>query len=198
MSRFIPWSTYLRLIMSQGITYTPNHPPIQWVQYPHFQLIFSHSFTYPNTQSHTHSRNQYHIHYPNHPTIQILTPSHSPSFIQQLANALELRPACTNSSIYRLRMENQWEHYRLKFDIFCTFLLCLIEGLNHKCIPMKLATFSTLYWINRNVWISIDLTTIINKIVHMFVDLSKLNMEFHCYPLNATPNIAGHSILPSE
>ena len=82
-------------------------------------------------------------------------------------------------------MENQWEHYRLKFDIFCTFLLCLIEGLNHKCIPMKLT-------INRNVWISIDLTTIINKIVHIFVDLSKLNMEVHCYPLNSTPNIAGH------
>ena len=65
-----------------------TQPPVQWVHHPHFQLIFSHSFTYPTTQSHTLSRNQYHIHYPTHPTIQILTPSHSLSFIQQLFHPL--------------------------------------------------------------------------------------------------------------
>ena len=49
-----------------------TQPPVQWVHHPHFRLIFSHFFTYPTTQSHTLSRNQYHIHYPTHPTIQIL------------------------------------------------------------------------------------------------------------------------------
>ena len=26
-----------------------TQPPVQWVHHPHFQLIFSHSFTYPTT-----------------------------------------------------------------------------------------------------------------------------------------------------
>ena len=62
------------------------------------------------------------------------------------------------------------------FDILRTFLLCLIEEPNHLGIclwswqPFPLYIDSD----NRNVWISIDLTIIINKIMHIFVILIRI------------------------